>query len=255
MIDFCQQHSNIPDDLDTAFVLAFDHSSLVVENDEIDDDFEYDDETDPNEPQKKNWIRYMVTTKRLLMNSADSKIVHADATYKIIIQRFPVLNFGTTDNDNTQHFHLLAMMVSKYERTDDFAFAFNALGVGVHRVTGKVFEPTVVMADAAPAIGNGFKMAFGENVTLLMCFTHVMAAVDRKPMVHKESKSLIKTDLRKLRITPNKSSFDTGCSLFLQKLSQREAAFSDYFKTAIGTVELITAYPRQTMQWKAFIQI
>lgn len=38
--------------------------------------------------QKGNWIKHIATTKRLLirllMNSAQSKIVHADGTYKIV---------------------------------------------------------------------------------------------------------------------------------------------------------------------------
>lgn len=230
MVEFCKQHSNIPDDVDTAFVLAFEHSPLSASSEEaIDDDYESDDEH-IDQSSKGNWIRYIVTTKRLLVNSAGSKIIHADGTYKIIIQRFPILNFGTTDQDNIQHFHLMAMMVSKHECCDDYAFGFKALRDGVRTITGKSFNPRVVMADAAPAIGNAFKLVFGENVTVLTCFTHMISAVDRKAMVHKDSKALIKSDLRKLRFAPNKIAFDTACNLFVEKWSTRESVFIEYFQ-------------------------
>lgn len=230
MVEFCKQHSKIPDDIDTAFVLAFEHSKISGSDEEESDDDDESDDEDTDKPVKGNWIRYIVTTKRLLMNSAQSKIIHADATYKIVIQRFPVLNFGTTDQDNTQHFHLMAMMVSNYERKADYAFAFKALRNGVKSVTDNLFNPSVVMADAAAAIGNAFKLTFGNNVTVLMCFTHVIAAVDRKAMVHKDSKALIKSDIRKLRFAPNKPAFDTACSLFIEKWTSRETVFIQYFK-------------------------
>lgn len=226
MVEFCKQNTKIPDDIDTAFVLAFEHSSLSESSEEDSDD---ESEDEDMQAPKGNWIRYIVTTKRLLINSAKSKILHADATYKIVVQRFPILNFGTTDQDNSQHFHLMAMMMSKYERRADYAFAFKSLEEGVKRVANEVFSPTVLMADAAPAIGNAFKATFGKDVTILMCFTHVISAVDRRPMTHKDSKAAIKADLRKLRYAPSTEAFETACNLFKEKWSTREPAFVDYF--------------------------
>lgn len=171
-----------------------------------------------------------MTTKRLLTNSVHSKIIHADATYKIVIQRYPVLNFGTTDQDNVQHFHLMGMMLSKYERTADYAFAFKALRDGVKRIIGTEFKPNLLMSDAAPAIGNAFKSTFGNDVTVLMCFTHVLINVDRKAVKRKENEIEIKSDLRKLRLAPDQAQFDIGCKLFLGKWSIREKVFADYFE-------------------------
>lgn len=229
MVKFCEEHSSVPDDIDEAFILAYEHSPLNSTDDEYSDESD-DEETSVGQQRKGNWIRIIATTKRLLANSARSIILHADTTYKIVIQRYPILNFGTTDKDNTQHFHLMAMMISKYERTDDFAFAFKALKDGVLRITGVEFKPTVLMSDAAAAIGNAFKSTFGNEVTVMMCFTHVMAAVDRKAMVNKDNKALIKADVRKLRLAPSKVQFEIGCGLFLEKWSEREKSFTEVFE-------------------------
>lgn len=235
MVEYCKQNSQIPDDIDDAFVLDFEHSPLSSNSEEEtdqDDDDDDDDEEDENSNvvPKGNWIRYIVTTKRLLMNSAQSKIVHSDATYKVVVQRFPVLNFGTTDQGDKQHFHLMGMMVSKYERTADYAFGFKALRDGVKKVTEKEFEPKVLMADAAAAIGNAFKKTFGNDTTIMMCFTHVISAVDRKRMGDQDNKAMIKADLRKLRFAPTKYAFDAACNLFIEKWSVHEPEFTEYFQ-------------------------
>lgn len=115
-VDWAIAYSDIPDDIDKAFVLAYEHSPL---GDYIPDD---EDET-----TIVPWIRIIVSTKRLLVNSSQSKIIHADGTYKLNIQKYPVLVFGTTDLDSTQHFHLLALMLCKTEATDDFEFGFKAV--------------------------------------------------------------------------------------------------------------------------------
>lgn len=139
-------------------------------------------------------------------------------------------NFGTTDKDSTQHFHSFGIMVSKNECKADFEFAFRAIQNGVLRVTGKTFNPRVLMADAAPAIGNAFKAVFGNEVIILMCFAHVMMAVDRRKFINKESKGLVKNDLRRLRYVHNSTAFDVGCKLFLEKWRTNEPDFTEYFE-------------------------
>lgn len=111
--------------------------------------------TDAIDSAEQLWVRFMVTTKRLLQNAAKSQIIHADATYKMIVQKYPVLVFGTSDLDNEQHFHLYGIMVSKFERSDDFAFGFNAIKDGIQSVANILFEPKYLMADAAGAIHAG----------------------------------------------------------------------------------------------------
>lgn len=137
-LEFAQKHTDIPADEDEAFCIGFDHSAL---------DGDGENENDP-EP----WIRMIVSTKRLLANSAGSTIVHADGTYKLNIQRWPVLVFGTSDMDSTQHFHLIALMLCKTETEDDFAFGFDSIKKAMNTVHNRSFEPKRLMADAAEAI-------------------------------------------------------------------------------------------------------
>lgn len=65
-MDFARAHTDIPDDMDEAFVIGFEHSPLDGLN-------EKGEEVEP-------WIRIVISTKRLLEISAGSNIIHADGT-------------------------------------------------------------------------------------------------------------------------------------------------------------------------------
>lgn len=251
MIAHCEQFSAIPEDIDEAFVLGFEHSSLeetydlpdeAIESDifavinqnipdaayenfnDFDDDH-IEDEEIPNAP----WIRFLVTTKRLLQNSSQSKIICADATKKIVVQRYPVLVFGSTDNDTVQHFHLLGIMVSTFETSKDFEFGFKTIKNGMDRVFNIDFAPKNMMADAAAGIHNGFVRVYGEDTTTLMCYAHVMRAVDRRKFDKKDIKESIKKDIRSLHFCYSKEKFDQGCELFIIKWKDIAPIFIKYF--------------------------
>lgn len=225
IIDFCQLYSAVPDGVDDAFVLRYDHSSVIEEAVDFDS---YDPE---KEEENSPWIRFIVTTKRLLLNSANSKIVHADATQKMIIQRYPVLVFGTTDLDTTQHFHLLGIMVSKYERTDDFKFGFDAINAGIMQVANVKFDPNFLMADAAGSIHAAAKLSYGDDIKVLMCFPHVKRNIGKQKL--QESKvhmSEIKQDISKMKLAYNIDVFNRLAVQFLNKWGNLEDQFADYFE-------------------------
>lgn len=116
LAEFAQQHSMIPDDIDSAFVVAFQQS--------------------PTKDDK--WFRMFVSTKRLLENSINAKCMHADATYKMMLENFPLLVVGATDSG--QHFHLLGLAISKYEKAEDYKFVFDAVQSGQQQVCQKVIN-------------------------------------------------------------------------------------------------------------------
>lgn len=66
-----------------------------------------------------------------------------------MLHKFQILHFGTTDMDSTQHFHLMATMVSKHERAADFEFGFKAIKDSVQRIFNRRLEPKILMRDAA----------------------------------------------------------------------------------------------------------
>lgn len=156
-------------------MLDYDHSLIEEETINFED-------YDPNDENEVSWIRFIVTTKRLLQNSANSKIIHADATQKLIVQRYPVLVFGTTDLDAVQHFHLVAIMVSKHERTDDFYFGFAVIRAGLQKIENVEFNPEYLMADAAGAIHAAARRAFGSIKKVLMCYANVKTNVNKQKL-------------------------------------------------------------------------
>lgn len=229
MIDFCEMNKmeNVEDGLDVPFVLEYEHSSI------IDDPIDLATFDEEDEEYYEPWIRFIVSTRRLLSNSAQSKIIHADATQKMIIQRYPVLVFGTTDLDAQQHFHLLGIMVSKYERAEDFAFGFNALNNAIKTVTDTTFKPDFLMADAAGAIHAGAKKSYGENLKILMCYAHVKRNLDREKLNDvKTNKSLIKTDTTKLRLAFDDEIFKRFSELFVEKWNSIEREFTEKFSNS-----------------------
>jgi hypothetical protein len=69
----------------------------------------------------------------------DQKKIHADATYKLLWQGFPVLIVGTTDLD--RHFHSFGMAVCSNETTQDFRFVFRGLQEGVQKLNLEEINP------------------------------------------------------------------------------------------------------------------
>lgn len=99
--NWCSAHGKIPKDENELFVL--------------DTHIEEDGST----------VRVLVSTKKLLEMSTQSEIVHADGTYKLMWQGFPVIVVGTTDA--RRKFVLTAFAISTGETTGDYEFVFRGL--------------------------------------------------------------------------------------------------------------------------------
>ena len=77
--------SSTPETDDHPYVAAY----KIIYNDDSDDD-DVSNEAD-NEPK----FRVFITTKRLLKIAANSKTIHADATYKLVWEGMPVIIVGS----------------------------------------------------------------------------------------------------------------------------------------------------------------
>ncbi|CAF1612146.1 unnamed protein product, partial [Didymodactylos carnosus] len=164
---WCIQSSRpIPESDDSPFVASYQVIYDDDENDDIDDD-------DVNE----NKFRFFITTRRLLRIASSSKKIHADATYKLVWQGFPVLIVGTTDLD--RHFHAFGMAVCSNEKKQDFIFIFRALQEGLQKINLKEINPDVLIADGADSIRNAFQDVFGEK-PMVMCWAHMRRNVVKK---------------------------------------------------------------------------
>lgn len=119
---------NIPNETesDKAFILTFERSP-------------------PNE--KKLYFRFFVTARRLLQNCAKSNYLHADSTYKITVEKLPLIVIGCIDMKQT--FHLIGFTITSNETADSFAHSFNAVRYGMHKLFDIDFKPSTLMSDAA----------------------------------------------------------------------------------------------------------
>jgi hypothetical protein len=107
----------------------------------------------------------------LLTLARNVKHIHADATYKLVWQGFPVLVVGTTDRN--RQFHCFGIAVCANERTEDFEFLFSSLKKGVNKTLDEDISPQILICDASESIHNGFKKTFGESSTVIMCWAHM----------------------------------------------------------------------------------
>ncbi|CAF0981240.1 unnamed protein product, partial [Didymodactylos carnosus] len=108
---WCQEKSTVPHSEVEAFVISF---YIHYEDDTDNDDEDVADDG--------NKFRFFLSTKALLKIASISKNLHADATYKLIWQGFPVLVIGTSDYD--RKFHPFGLAICYDEKQSDFEFIF-----------------------------------------------------------------------------------------------------------------------------------
>jgi hypothetical protein len=217
---WAEKRQALPDDEDEVFVCSFDS----------------DPGKDHHNPA---YFRIALSTKRLLRLGAKSQSVHADATYKLIWQGYPVLITGYSDAD--RKFHPLMLAVTTHETKMDFKFLFSAVIHGVDLATnGDIqFCPTHLISDAAPAIKNGFALAFGREADkVIMCWAHVIMNVDKQLVKIKNVRvrAVVREDICQLQVCPDEDSFLHASALFISKwnMSEEEGvrAFIEYFESS-----------------------
>ncbi|KAB0800466.1 hypothetical protein PPYR_06206 [Photinus pyralis] len=142
--NFCLENAKVPDDVDAAFVVSYQVGY-----------------------EEQPFFRFFVSTKNLLKLSCDAHHIHADATYKLVWQGFPVLLLGTTDRDRI--FHIFGLAVCSKEQTEKFVFLFKAIKSADQDIFQKSICPKYLVCDSAKSIQNAFINVFGSDVTIIMC--------------------------------------------------------------------------------------
>lgn len=210
MEKFVNEHVDMPDSDDEPFVISFEFSQ-------------------PRTNEGEKFFRLFYSTKRLLKHAVKSKTVHADGTYKIMVQGYPVLVVGISDAD--KHFHLCGIGITSSESTADYTFLFNSLRIGVLMAAGEELKPGKLVADMAIPITNGFKEAFTDVPhKRIHCFAHLMANVQKQKFNNAENKEAIKGDISKLQLVHNGDLFNTGWKLLAKKWKDKEPDFIQYFE-------------------------
>lgn len=208
VISWAKSHEAVPDDDNSPFVLSYDYDAEKVDAS----------------------FRLFVTTKALLGLALKTDIIHADGTYKLIWQGYPVLMVGTSDCD--RKYHPFGLIVSTNETAQDYEFVFQSLKTGLKRIFNYDFSAKTLICDAAHAIHNGFRETYGKDVIVIMCWAHMKRAVSNKAeslVSSKINREKILADIDRLQLCYSTETFNKGANLFLKKW-QQENEFCRYFK-------------------------
>ncbi len=222
---WCLENQAIPVQDNEPFVVNF------ISNDDCSSYEEDDDDGD-----KKNsgaYFALFISTKRLLEIASRATHIHADATYKLIWQGFPVLVVGTTDLNKA--FHPFGLAVCKDEQTKDFEFLFSSLQIGLDKIGRPRIEPSALVSDASFAIINAFSNIFPNKHDTVMCWAHMKRAVETKSAMieDQELRAEMMDDIELLQICESAKLFHQSVKLFLKKWAKTPSVgpFISYFKS------------------------
>lgn len=205
LVNVLQSSTNVPDNTDDAYVV----------------DFHINDNGNGK-------IHFFVTSKTLLRNAINTKLVCADTNYKLLWQGFSVHITGTVDMN--KRFHPFGISVTDTEEIDDFKFMFESLKKGVAENYNSYLDCEILMSNAALPVGNAFKEVFG-NKLILMCSAQMRRATKYKvdKLIPKEHREEILHDVDMLQLSQTPTIFEKASQLFLVKYKMYEE-FIEYFK-------------------------
>ena len=109
------------------------------------------------------------------------------------------MKVGTTCKNLAYHPYGIGLSVN--EKTKDFQFMFESIKEGVQKLFNEEIRPTVLQADSAVAITNGFENCFNydsdSEYTRLNCWAHIKRNSDKRMVVvkEKETKDKLSSDI------------------------------------------------------------
>jgi hypothetical protein len=93
-------------------------------------------------------------------------------------------------------------MLSRHQTEEDYAFMFKTIKTLSLVIFNHSFEPTILFADAAMEITNGFMSSFTEIKKRIVCWAHVVRQIkDNCIGVDKTIKAKIKQDFEFLQLS------------------------------------------------------
>ena len=174
-------------------------------------------------------IRAFWTSRRLLEHVIRSTHLAVDTTFKLTWQGFPVFMCGTADMD--KRYHPFGLGLCSEETFHDHAFIFDSIKKAALEVYGFELKPTVLLADAASEITNGFTRVFGEPEHRIFCWVHVERNIKKYLSgPYLKYKSAVLLDFKILQQSRSKEIFNTVSLLFLEKWQSKIPDFTEYFK-------------------------
>lgn len=140
---------------------------------------------------------------------------------------------GTSDVLGAFHPYCIGLVSS--ERCGDFEFILNELKAALLQEFNFIYNPTVLVCDAAKAISDAFKKSFTGNKTVIICFFHVMFNVKNRlaSIKNNKMKNEIMEDISIIQRSYDYYMFMNAFTLFEQKwigVSSVIRTFIVYFK-------------------------
>ena len=176
----------------------------------------------------------MITTKKLL-SRIDSNLngcYHFDGTYKLVKNGFPLIVLSRTDA--VHRVHPIAFCLTSHEQEIDFTNFYEGL-ITLSDDLDIEFDPEYIVQDAWDASYNAATNLF-ENVSILMCYFHVMKnCKDIYKQYPQPKQKIIKKYIRKLHMSTSGTD-----------LTRNLATFKDY---AVNVDECRSLYYYLKRSW------
>lgn len=143
----------------------------------------------------------------------------------------------------------------------DYEFFFSSINIGLEKVGLSVYEPDVLISDAAGAIHNGYKNVFAST-KIVMCWAHMRNNTKKfvEKTVDKKKQAGIMKDIDMLQLSGSKEIFLKASKLFYEKYVRKQhlsniLPASGYQKTKAGSKATQTLHHLLTMRWKQRIEL
>lgn len=133
----------------------------------------------------------ILSSKLLLANGLKTKFIAVDSTYKINLQKFPLIVIGTIDIASS--FHIICLALSKYENTQSYTFVLQAVRNQMEILLGTLWYVDYGVADDAEAIHNSIRGVFGDKTIMSLCYVHLIRRVYGHYSKYLKNKSLLIT--------------------------------------------------------------
>ena len=140
----------------------------------------------------------------------------ADATHKCIWNGYPLLLVGSCDRE--KRFHPFGAAITTGETEEDYKFLFEALKHTIIKLYDRTITPTILLADGAYSIHNGFRQVF-ELKRRIMCWSHVSQNFHKKfPKSNRKLKDEVYADICQLQSSITDEMFQKAFKTIYRKM-------------------------------------
>ncbi len=182
----------------------------------------------------KTYFHMVLSTKRLLDMIPLSEKASTDGTHKLIYEGYPIIISGIIDQSKA--FHPSCFCFSTSEDEGGYSFVFDTVKKYLMNEKNIDYMPDYLVADSSVEITNGFAKIFKHEYVRINCWAHGERNIEAKMKelnMSKEDKEALSTDIKRLQICKNETTFSNGVELFYQKWEEKSAKvdeFLAYFK-------------------------